>query len=49
MAAKVSVEIPNGSSSAAPVINPGPKIAKDLFRRPRSLPFLTFWVDWVFR
>src|SRR6266852_9191162 len=39
------VEIPEGSSSAAPVISPGPKTAKDLLRRLRPLPFSTFWVD----
>ena len=32
--------MPDGSSSAAPVINPGPKIANDLFRSLESFaPF----------
>src|SRR5664279_1862158 len=40
--------MPDGSSSAAPVINPGPKTAKDLFRYPDPLAFSTFWLDRCF-
>jgi hypothetical protein len=42
------VEIPEGSSSAAPVINPGPRTAKDFFRTPVTFLFLTFSVGKCF-
>ena len=42
------MEIPEGSSSAAPVINPGPRTAKDFFKALVTFRFLTFPVGKCF-